>query len=344
MNATNAVLETRRVIARPAVDVPIWTDATGNTYKQSDSESTKTFVFVNGKQYRRMDDTTAVLEKSATKAILSLPDREERLASPKWAECVIRKSVKHIPAHNWVENVILTTEWKQTPIAYYGIRLEEHHAPNVFHKWASVCVNVFQTQVYSHEKTAETPHPIPFCGDVLSDLIRRDGSGHFPVMTDALRVLVEAEVARQRTPDPNVKHLFANRTTLWRTEKSFTWRPRQEGVKAKTIKTLHDFHTHTHAEPVFPIVFLTDASTKADVPSARKPLGVYGESRHGLLHGRIGVPDILASLESIRTLRGELKRDICEAVYHPERAERIATAHGLETMTYLLALDGEKDE
>jgi hypothetical protein len=342
MNATHAVIETRRVITRPAVDTPVWTDASGKTHKQDLTHSTKTFVFVNGKQYRLSEDI-AVLEKSTTKAILALPDRAERLASPKWAECVIRKGIKHVPAHRWVETTLLTTEWKQTPIAYYGIRLVEHHAPNVFHKWASVCVNVFHTQVYSHEKTAETPHPIPFCGDVLDDLIRRDGGGHLPEMTDALRTLVAEETARQRTPNPIVKHLFANRTHLWRTEKSFTWRPRQEGVKAKTIKHLGDAHTYTHAEPVFPIVFLTDASTKAGVPSAVKPLGVYGEDRHGLLHGRVGVPDILASLESIRTLRGELKRLLAEAVYETNRMERVATAHGVDFETYLLALSGETE-
>lgn len=342
MNPFNADTH-RTTIIRPAKDVPVWTNyGDGDpvkTYPQNVHQSTKTFAFINGHQYRTFGRDLAVLEKSGTRKLadLSPDERATAIASPKWSPHTLRKGIQHIPEHVHYSHTFSGGEWKQTPIVYYGVRLHQSHSPNLFHTWTSVHVHATPQVVYSHVKTEECPHPIPFLGTLVEELIYGNQTPT-PVLTDAFTALIAEEKRRLRTDAPHISSLLAVRTTLWTQLLTYTWRPRSEGKKAKTIVHVKRSHNLCELRPVFPLVFLTDLSTRADVPSVNTPVGVYDGSVGDRRPRNLG-----QKLEETRQLRGELKRLLAEAVYHPDRLERMATAHGVDFETYLLALSGEKD-
>jgi len=330
----NAVSTDARSNVVPVAErrVRIWEDIIGNKNKD-DSRNSDTFIYFGGLRYRKKSSTFAIRERKGAKEAVATLTEEDFTADPKWRTDILRATYTTIPAHRTINTELRSAYWKQVRIAYYGVLVIQSHSPSVWAGGTSVLVNTRQIIVWSDVQTEECPRPMPVEGSIIriSNLRGQDS-----ILSDDFLGRIGAG---WRETETDITHLLALRTILYERDDTIVYRPKQEGIKAKTLPQPAGYRRD--AQPHVPIVFLTDASTKHGIPSVVKPLGVYGGDDR--LFGRHNVGNIIRNLEESRERRGELKRLLAERVFHPDRVERMASAHGVDFETYLLALSGEKD-
>jgi hypothetical protein len=335
MDATMNAVSTdarRSVVPVREQRIRIWEDIIGNKHKD-DPRNSDTFVYFGGLRYRKKSETFAIRERKGAKDAVALSE-ETLTADPKWRTDILRATYKTIPAHNTLRTDLRTSYWKQVRIAYYGVVVLQSHSPSVWAGGTSVLVNTRQVIVWSDIQTEECPHPAPVEGSVIH--ISHFSRGRDAILSDDFITRIGAG---WRNDETDITHLLALRTILYETDDIIVYRPRQEGIKAKTIPQERGYRRD--AQPHFPIVFLTDLSTKHGVPSVVKPLGVYGGDDR--LIGRHNVGNIVRNLEASRERRGELKRLLAERIWETARVERMATAHGISFEAYLAQLSGDKE-
>lgn len=325
MEAVSSYTTRRRV---PVMEqrIRIWEDVIGNKHKEHPRD-TLTFVYVGDARWRKKTENFAVREKKGAKEAVATMTEEELAQHPNWRTDILRATTHVIPAYDTFHYTIWTSFWKNTLIAYYGVRIHETHNPSFWKRGTHILVNTRQTIVWSDVQTEECPHPMPVEDDNarLSHFVREGA-----VITREFSLRIGDELRG----DPPVSHLLSRRTLLYTRDETIIRRPRQGDQKAKTLPSPTPAGYRNDDYPVLPLVFLTDFSTKAKAPSVVKPPGIYENDfppRH----------DLVVNLEECRERRATLKQRLAEVVFHPARVERVATAYGVDFETYIARLDGD---
>ena len=305
----------------PALEGSVWRNHDGITTTFHPALTTTTFfIDTSGQKWRRVNADLAVRERRTTRTLVQ-SNTAETILRTHARDCLTRHTEVVVPATTRVHLEEKHLSWKPYQCAYYGILITPS-ADIIFSDRSILETEVSHTTLLSHVKTPETPHLLPFNGCFFRDLRVRGNPRHTP----ELERIINQERQRQNHHLPDVSRYFETRTFLYTENITSGFTPKA----GRTPLSIPYESTTGYCCPLVPVITLTDINTKANA----KPLPKANEGIHVHSHSR-GRREVLEAMETSRLRKCELKRELCEAVFHPERLERIATAHGLEVADYI---------
>jgi hypothetical protein len=249
----------------------------------------------------------------------------ELLADPKWAGKLLERRTRTTTAktiRNWRW---ATLELSPTFLAYYGLT----EKTEVKATGSGIRRFHFTTTTYALTKTPETPNAFPIDSPNAVHLLWRNFEVHkHPTFT----AIYEAEATRQGKPAPDLTRFLERGTTFKVVPYHTTLISYADGRTRKTTTKQLDERTAELPQPT--LLLLTGFSTKA------KATPIPQLHTTNTLDWDFKLKPLYANLEATRRLKAELKREICEAVFHPDRIDRMATKFDLHGADYTELLDG----
>ena len=282
----------------------------------------KYFRTADGREWRfhRTDDDLALLRQNGRERRDDARPPAELRADPKWAgKLAERRTTMTIQKTKRVWRWA-TLELRPTLIAYYGFesRVEMRSGGD------GLRPHFITKTTYALHKTDDTPHAFPLTHpDEVLRLYNNRTTHRHPSFTE----IYTTEQTRQRTDRPDLsRHIergthwtpvaYESRLTTYSDGRPSKMKTEELGGKAEYPQ-----------DPT--IVMLTQFSTKADA----KEIPTY--TTHNPLDYGYKFKTLYANLEATRRLKAEVKREICEAVLHPDRIDRMATKFELHPSDYL---------
>jgi hypothetical protein len=284
----------------------------------------------DGREWRfhRTDDTLALLRQNGKERREEARPRAELCADPKWAGKLLERRVRMTAQKTRRTWRWATLELRPTLVAYYGARTTVETKMTA---GMGVAVNHTTDITYALHPTPDTPTAFPLNGDQQFQTIYGNAMGghhHHYHLHPTLVATYAEEQRRQGKAKPDLTHRLARGTKWVIVAYTTTTTTYADGRPSKTTTKELD-ERNAELPYTSPLLMLTGFSTKAHAGATPQI-----ETTNTLDYD-YKFKALYANLEATRRLKAEVKREICEAVLHPDRVDRMAVKFDLHAAEYV---------
>jgi len=302
------------------------------------SRRSDVFNIVAGKKYRLVNfvEGMGVLEKANTKAFVDITLPELRASGTDVITAVVRSGREYLIKTDYTSTTIIRTtpihewSWREVWILYCGMKASPYFYGMTY---GNPNPTAYVEARWDVVPTKETPIAVPFWGNPERESILNLREEDDEERGTSYRNIAVGKLAEMRETEgwgKKVERRFALYYERWNLTRS------REGSEEWRTSARHDGRDYALPSLVLPPVYLSEAGMK----KGRVPLR---EIRDG---ERVGVDGAFVidgwnhtrhwdKFQRIRDARENLKRELAERVFHPERVARIASAHGMEADAWL---------